>query len=86
MILGRLNVVNHWTLVNIYIYTHTGPTFPLVQLGNCIRPQVEGEPQNFRKEGVEGKKKKKVLDESKKNQAHAFDQKTKFLLYPVKHL
>ena len=32
------------------------------------------------------KKKKKVLDESKKNQAHAFDQKTKFLLYPVKHL
>ena len=50
---------------------------------------MEGEPQNFRKEGVEGKKKKKkkkVLDESKKNQAHAFDQKAKFLLYPVKHL
>ena len=48
---------------------------------------MEGEPQNFRKEGVEGKKKKKkVLDESKKNQAHAFDQKTKFLLYLVKHL
>ena len=38
---------------------------------------MEGEPQNFRKEGVEGKKKKKVLDESKKNQAHAFDQKNK---------
>ena len=38
---------------------------------------MEGGSQNFRNEGVEGKKKKKVSDESKKNPAHPFDQKTK---------
>ena len=53
-----------------------GLALPLGQLGNCLRPPSERGPQNFRKEGVEGKK-KMVSDESKKNPTHPFDQKNK---------
>ena len=34
-----------------------GPALSLGELGNCLRPQVEGRPQNFRKEGIEREKK-----------------------------
>ena len=63
---------------------HTGPALPLGELGNCLRPQGEGRPQNFRKEGIVGAKKKKVSDELEIS-AHSFNQKTKFLINPVKH-
>ena len=74
------------TLPRLWL-TELGPALPLSQLGNCLRPPSGRGPQNFRKEGVEGKKEKKksFSDESKKNPAHSFDQKTKFLLYPIKH-
>ena len=42
-----------------------GPALPLGELGKCLRPQVEGRLQNFRKEGIVGGK-KLVSDESKK--------------------
>ena len=62
----------------------TRAALPLGQLGNCLRPPNGWGPHNFRKERVEGEK-NLVSDESKKNPARPFNQKTKFLLYPVKH-
>ena len=57
----------------------TRPAPPLGQLGNFLRP-LSGRGPNFRKEGVEGKKrkKKKVLDASKKNSAHPLTRKQNF--------
>ena len=40
----------------------SGPTLPLGELGNCLRPPSGRGPQNFRKEpGSRGKEKKKLV-------------------------
>ena len=53
-----------------------GPAFPLGQLGNCLRPLNGRGAPNFRKEGVEGKK-KMISDESKKKSDTSFWPKNK---------
>ena len=60
-----------------------GPALPLGQLGNCLRPPSGRGAPNFRKEGIVGKK-IFWFQMNIKNPTHPFDQKTKFLLYPVK--